>query len=186
MGRAQCAMAEDVKRVVLLGAESTGKTTLAAMLADAYGTVWVPEFGREYTAAWRPPSAPWESDEFWFIAGYQAGAEEHWATKAREILFCDTDVLTTAIFHEIYLREPMPDLLEIGRARRYDLTFLLSADHRFTQDGLRHDIAVQDRMQQRLVRELADRDAVTLRGTIEERLGRAKEVIRDRFGLEPY
>src|SRR5688572_6159778 len=37
-----------VKRVVLTGSESTGKTTLAARLAEHYGTLWVPEFGREY------------------------------------------------------------------------------------------------------------------------------------------
>ena len=36
------------KRVAILGPESVGKTTLAARLATAYQTVWVPEYGREY------------------------------------------------------------------------------------------------------------------------------------------
>lgn len=43
-----CVRAYFVRRVVLIGAESTGKTTLARMLAERYGTVWVEEFGREY------------------------------------------------------------------------------------------------------------------------------------------
>jgi len=38
-----------VARICLLGAESTGKTTLAAALAVAYETVWNPEYGRVYT-----------------------------------------------------------------------------------------------------------------------------------------
>jgi hypothetical protein len=37
------------KRICLVGAESTGKTTLAQMLAERYQTVWVPEYGREYS-----------------------------------------------------------------------------------------------------------------------------------------
>jgi nicotinamide riboside kinase len=39
-------VADDVKRICLLGAESTGKATLARSLATAYGTVWNPEYGR--------------------------------------------------------------------------------------------------------------------------------------------
>src|SRR5438105_15460655 len=38
-----------VKRVAIVGAESTGKTTLAEELARHFDTVWVPEYGREYT-----------------------------------------------------------------------------------------------------------------------------------------
>ena len=44
-------------RVCLLGAESTGKTTLARALAERYGTVWNPEYGRPYTEIGRPEGA---------------------------------------------------------------------------------------------------------------------------------
>src|SRR5581483_9617149 len=37
------------RRICLIGAESTGKTTLARALAEHYQTVWVPEYGREYS-----------------------------------------------------------------------------------------------------------------------------------------
>ena len=47
-------MTGDVKRVCLLGAESTGKTTLAAALAERFDTVWNPEYGRPYTQLGRP------------------------------------------------------------------------------------------------------------------------------------
>jgi len=43
-----CVRAHFVRRVCVVGAESTGTTTLAQELADRYKTVWVPEYGREY------------------------------------------------------------------------------------------------------------------------------------------
>ena len=99
-------MADDVKRICLLGAESTGKTTLARSLAAAYGTVWNPEYGRPYTELGRDPDAPWTSAEFTHIARIQCWYEDCLAGSARRALFCDTDAFTTALFHEVYLGEP--------------------------------------------------------------------------------
>ena len=89
-------MAEDVKRICLLGAESTGKTTLARSLAESYDTVWNPEYGRPYTELGRDPGAPWTSDEFTHIARIQCWYEDCLAGSARGLLFCDTDAFTTA------------------------------------------------------------------------------------------
>ena len=63
-------------RVAIVGAESTGKTTLAIALAEHYQTTWVPEFGRLYTEARRPRGELWSSDEFTFIAVEQARMED--------------------------------------------------------------------------------------------------------------
>jgi nicotinamide riboside kinase len=51
-----------VARVAILGAESSGKSTLAAALADHYGTVWVPEYLREFVEI--EARVPDESDQF--------------------------------------------------------------------------------------------------------------------------
>ena len=129
-------MAGPVKRVCLLGAESTGKTTLARALAAAYDTVWNPEFGRPYTEIGRDPDAPWTSDEFTHIARIQCWYEDTLARSAREVLFCDTDAFTTALFHQVYLGEPthaFDDLLE----RRYDLYFVCGLEVPWKHDGIR-------------------------------------------------
>src|SRR5262249_19347332 len=97
-----------VKRVVLLGAESTGKTTLARSLADHYGTTWNPELGHAYS--WFRPEdatdwASWRTEEFVEIAALQSWYEDFLAQFADRVLFCDTDAWTTGLFHEVYLGE---------------------------------------------------------------------------------
>jgi len=126
----------DVARVCLLGAESTGKSTLAEALAAGYGTVWVPEYGRAYTELGRPAGVPWASDEFEHIARIQCWLEDFLAGLAKGVLFCDTDAFTTAVFHEAYLGEPARGFADLV-ARRYDLYVVCGLDVPWQHDGLR-------------------------------------------------
>jgi len=129
-------VADDVSRICLLGAESTGKTTLARSLARAYDTLWNPEYGRPYTEIGRDPEAPWTSAEFTQIARIQCWYEDCLAGSARGVLFCDTDAFTTAVFHEVYLGEPthaFDDLLD----RVYDLYLVCGLDVPWRHDGIR-------------------------------------------------
>jgi NadR type nicotinamide-nucleotide adenylyltransferase len=126
----------DVKRVCLLGAESTGKSTLAGALASRYGTLWNPEYGRPYTQVGRPPGAPWTSWEFTHIARIHCWYEDFLATLAHRVLFSDTDAFTTALFHEVYLGTPatgFEDLVE----RPYDLFVVCGLDVPWRYDGVR-------------------------------------------------
>jgi HTH-type transcriptional repressor of NAD biosynthesis genes len=130
------AVSPPIKRVCLLGAESTGKTTLARALAEAYGTAWNPEYGRAYTELRLEPEEPWTSAEFTHIARIQCWYEDCLAGSARGVLFCDTDAFTTALFHEVYLGTPthaFDDLVE----RRYDLFFVCGLDVPWRHDGVR-------------------------------------------------
>jgi NadR type nicotinamide-nucleotide adenylyltransferase len=129
-------VAGPVKRVCLLGAESTGKTTLARTLAAEYDTIWNPEFGRPYTEIGRNPDAPWTSDEFTHIARIQCWYEDTLARSAREVLFCDTDAFTTAVFHEVYLGAPTVAFEELT-SRQYDLFLVCGLDAPWRHDGIR-------------------------------------------------
>ena len=126
----------DVKRVCLLGAESTGKTTLAEGLAVRFDTVWNPEYGRPYTQIGRPDDAPWASWEFTHIARIQCWYEDFLAGLARRVLFTDTDAFTTAVFHEVYLGVPAAGFGELV-ARRYDLFVVCGLDTPWHHDGVR-------------------------------------------------
>jgi NadR type nicotinamide-nucleotide adenylyltransferase len=133
-----------VVRVCILGAESTGKTTLAAALAEHYRTLWVPEYGAPYHHIGRgDPHRAWTSDEFVHIARIREWLEEFLAGYANRVLFCDTDTFVTAIFHEVYLGRPLPELEADGSAHRYALYILCDVETPFHRDhwGLRREDA---------------------------------------------
>jgi HTH-type transcriptional repressor of NAD biosynthesis genes len=142
-----------VQRVCLLGAESTGKTTLASALAEDYGTVWAPEYGHLYQALAREdPNGEWSSDEFVKIARMQRWLEDFQASQAKRILFCDTDIFTTGLWHEAFVGTPPPEEVDrLAEASRYDLFVLCSDDIPFRQDTyvLREDGPRRHWMQQR-------------------------------------
>jgi HTH-type transcriptional repressor of NAD biosynthesis genes len=136
---------KSVARVCIIGAESTGKTTLAAALAEHYGTLWVPEYGAPYHHVGRgDPHREWTSDEFTHIARIREWLEEFLAGYANRVLFCDTDTFVTAVFHELYLGRPSPELEAEARASKYYALYLLcDVETPFHRDrwGLRREDA---------------------------------------------
>ena len=93
----------DIIKVVLFGPESTGKTTLSEKLARHYNTVWVPEYAREYLQdKWNNERKTCESKDLLPIAEGQMRFENDLATKATDLLICDTDLLETKVYSEAY------------------------------------------------------------------------------------
>jgi HTH-type transcriptional repressor of NAD biosynthesis genes len=123
------------KRVVIVGAESTGTTTLAMDLARELDSVWVPEFGREYSALKR--SGIWVSDEFLDIAQEQTRRENLAAREANRIPICDTNSFATVQWHRRYVGTAFPELEDHAARCRADLYFLTGDEIPFEQDGLR-------------------------------------------------
>lgn len=128
-----------VHRVCVLGAESTGTTTLAQDLAEHYGCPWVPEYGRTFCEQRLSGTAAidWTSDDFVHIARRQQAEEDAAARHGGRLLICDTDALATSIWHERYLGTPSPDVHHLATGRRYALYILTSDDIPFVQDGTR-------------------------------------------------
>jgi len=127
------------RRVVIIGAESSGTTTLTAELAAALGTEWVPEFGREWTAR-RPGglTAPWHTAEFDLVAAQQARTEDEAARRVpRPVLVCDTDVLATTVWHERYTGRLSPTVRAAAAARVPALYLLTGCEIGFVDDGMR-------------------------------------------------
>ncbi len=175
--------ADYAMRVCLLGAESTGKTTLAAALADAYDTVWVPEYGHLYQALGRDdPNGDWSSDEFVKIARMQRWLEDLQASQAKRVVFCDTDAFTTGVWHEEFVGEPPPDELEpLAEQSQYDLFVLCGDDIPFRQDAyaLREDGPRREWMQQRYLERLENGSTPWIRvtGSVAERVSQVAEAV---------
>ena len=132
------AKAHFARRVVVLGVESSGTTSLARALAERYQTTWVPEYGRAYWEGRRYLSDAdlWSPSDFSRIAAGQRASEEDLARRANRVLICDTDPLATAVWERRYLGPATPLRWDLGGARR-DLYLLTAPDFPFVQDGTR-------------------------------------------------
>lgn len=173
------ARAHFAKRICVLGAESTGTTTVAKALAEYYRTVWAPEFGRLYWEGKMKLSETnkWRTDEFVFIAKEQNRIEDFLARSCKKILICDTDSFATTLWHERYLGFISPEVDKISAGRNYDIYLLTDTDIPFVQDGTRDGEHIRIEMHQRFEEELKKRGKpyLILSGNREARLKKAIE-----------
>jgi NadR type nicotinamide-nucleotide adenylyltransferase len=151
------------RRVVVVGAESTGTTTVARELAEHYRTGWVPEYGRELTARKLAALGPgktifdlaWTGADFVEVVREQNAAEDAAARTAGPVLICDTDARATAVWQERYLgRVSGPVRAAARRPHLYLLTD--DAGVPFEDDGLRDGLHLRSWMTGRFREILAD------------------------------
>lgn len=178
---APAARAHLASRIVVLGAESTGTTTLAAALAAELGTAWVPEYGREYSEIREGGlTAPWRSDEFDLVVDRQLALEAEALRRVPvPVLVCDTDVLATTIWHERYVGHAAPRLVARAAAHRPELYVLTGDEIPFVQDGMRDGEHLRRDMQARFRAVLAAQDApwLEVRGDVATRVAQALPAI---------
>ena len=126
-------------KIVIFGPESTGKTTLAKDLAAHYNTKWVPEYAREYLQQkWDDTKGICELEDLLPIARGQMRLENELGEQAENILICDTDLLETKVYSEIYFDDYCdPQLEAAALANQYDLYLLTNIDVPWEKDDLR-------------------------------------------------
>lgn len=172
-----------VRRVCLTGAESTGKTTLCRILAKRYGTVWIHEYGRDHTIEkiHAGTNDVWTTEDFIVIARRQQELEDAAATHATGWLFCDTDALATALWHERYLHTRSPEVEAIAATRAYDLYVLCDIDVPFERDGVRFGEMDRPGMHRRFVEELTKRSEpwILASGPVERRIATIESAMAD-------
>ena len=118
--------------ICLYGPESVGKTTLARQLAEHYQTIFVPEVARDLIT-----SNDLTPDDYVRIGEAQTAAVKNAIPLANKLVICDTDLITTELYAEIYLDEVPPVLYELEQEITYDRHFLLNVDVPWIADGLR-------------------------------------------------
>lgn len=122
------------KRVLILGPESTGKSTLAEDLANHFGEPWVPEFAREYL---EKINRSYHFEDLVEIGKGQVLLEDQLAEKAEKYLFCDTDLRVIHIWSEHRFGKTDLWVLEEIDLRKYDLILLTDTDLPWEPDPLR-------------------------------------------------
>ncbi len=128
------------QRICIMGAECTGKTTLAKALAAHFDCPWVPEYLRDFCDSHRrTPTCDeqlliLETQHQAELDGHASAAQQHAA-----FVFCDTAPLLTAIYSEFIFG----DTSHYARARamhsNYALTLFLAPDITWIADGLQRD-----------------------------------------------
>jgi NadR type nicotinamide-nucleotide adenylyltransferase len=168
-----------VKRVVLTGSESVGKTTLAARLGDHFGVPVSAEFVRAY-AAERGNKLGF--NDHGVIARGQMASEDAAIARASDIVILDTDLVSTVVYCEHYFGMCPDWIRDEAKKRMAELYLLLKPDVPWEADGIR-DRGVQeqrDAMHAAFARTLKGMGAnvVELEGEGEERLRAAVQAIR--------
>lgn len=119
---------------MIIGPESTGKSTLSEALAGALHTKWVPEYAREYLLQL---NRPYTEPDLLKIAAGQITLEDKMLQHAATYLLCDTDLYVIKVWSEHSYGQCDRWILEQIAVRKYDLYLFTDIDIEWTDDPLR-------------------------------------------------
>lgn len=164
---------------MVIGPESTGKSTLSSDLAESLNTVWVPEYARGYLEALE---RPYNESDLLLIAKGQIGEEERLSAEASRWLVCDTDLYVIKVWSEHSFGGCDARILQWIAGRKYDAYLLTFTDIEWSYDPLREH--PEDKMRYYFYHQY--RDIVMnsglpwadIRGSREDRLRLSLEAIR--------
>ena len=131
-----------LKKIVVIGPESTGKSTLCTQLAKHYSTLWCPEFARKYLLTY---GTTYTYDDLLAIAKGQIALEEKYESEmlhstdkvGQPVLFIDTDMYVMKVWSEFVFGKCHRFILEQIVKRKYDLYLLCNVDLPWMPDELR-------------------------------------------------
>ncbi|HVF96276.1 MAG TPA: ATP-binding protein [Flavisolibacter sp.] len=124
-----------VKRIVIIGPESSGKSTLCQQLAAHYSTVWCPEYARDYLTR---KGMNYTYEDLTAIAEGQLSLQQKTEARAcNGLYFVDTDMYVMKVWHEVAFGSCPAWILKTIARTRHDLYLLCNTDLPWTQDDLR-------------------------------------------------
>lgn len=180
-----------VKKVLVVGAESTGKSTLAIRLSRLYGTFFVPEYGRIYVEK-HGINDRIKRIIFPEIVNEQQRLEDELTTQANRVILCDTDLFTTWLWYNVWQPDNVDDTLgktileeATNRTETYDLVLVSDdKDTEWVDDGFRDQKDTRAWFTRQLLSHNIGRkkNTVLLTGTWQQRENRAIAEINKLFG----
>ena len=156
-----------MKKIVITGPESSGKTTLAEQLAAHFHTLHVKEYSRIYL---HNLSRPYEEADLFNIAKGQLASEEVAKAKVKDLLICDTSLEVIKIWSEVKYNHCHPWILEQYQQQQVNLYLLCSPDIPWEYDPQRENPADRNVLFKRYQHELTGKSVIEIRGSREERL----------------
>ncbi len=178
-----------VKKIVIVGPESTGKSTLCEQLAAHYNTVWVKEYAREdllkngtdYTfenlldIAKGQVAGEELAVDRWPLA--ESGSNQQRTTNNDQPVFIDTDMYVMKVWCEFVFDKCHHWILNQIVERKYDLYLLCNVDLPWVKDELREypDLENRQKLYHYYKDIMVNQDVpwIDISGTYEERLQKA-------------
>ena len=169
-----------VKKVCVLGGESTGKSTLTKLLSQHLKDPLVEEYGREL---WEEKNGLLTPDDLQDICQVQIRNEDFAQRRADRFVFCDTSPLTTLCYSEALFQQRF-SAVAAHAERPYHFLFLCEPDFPFMQDGTRRDEAFRLWQHNWYLAELSKRNIVfeTLGGDLNNRLNKVTSLLMNDAG----
>lgn len=175
-----------IKKIVIIGPESTGKSTLAEQLAERYQTVWVPEYAREYLTK---HGMSYKYEDLLAIAKGQLDLEDALEKKASNgLMFIDTDMTVMKVWSDFVFGRSHPFILEQLKQRSYHLYLLCNTDLPWVEDELREypDLETRERLM-KIYRDLMKSQEVPfveISGSEEKRLEMGMQAVESITGVK--
>jgi NadR type nicotinamide-nucleotide adenylyltransferase len=166
----------DVKKIVIIGPECTGKSELSAFIADYYKTTWVPEYARGYIDNL---VRPYNENDLLSIAHGQMRLEDEWPRDFGKPLICDTNLYVIKIWSEFKYGSCHDEILNAINSRKYDLYLLTYVDIPWQDDPQREHPHKREELYQRYLRDMQSQPVpfVEIKGEREARRATAIEAI---------
>ena len=177
-----------MKKIVVIGPESTGKSTLCTQLAEHYGSLWCPEYAREYLLK---NGTNYTFEDLATIAKGQLELESKYEIETQitnsQFLFLDTDMYVMKVWCEYVFGKCHQFILDEIKTRKYDLYLLCNIDLPWVKDELREYPDEKPRQELFAIYQNILLNQSTpwhlINGSNEERLKHAVKAIDETFSL---
>lgn len=170
-----------IQKVVFVGTESTGKSTIAKALAEEYNTLYTEEFGRTLWIDRAAQGVKPSYHDLLIVGQTQYAQEQAAALHSNRFLFCDTNAWTTMLWSQMYYQSADARLVELARRTKDEyLWFLCDNDFGWIQDGARELEGEKSHSFQAINWSALNKlgvDYHMLSGTLEERVSRVSTLI---------
>ena len=176
-------MTKEIKKIVLLGPESTGKTVLAEYLAKHFTTVYLPELARSYVENLK---RPYTYEDVIKIANSQVEQEKRYLQKANNLLIYDTWMIITKVWMDVVYGESPKWITDYIRDTHIDLFLLCNTDIPWFPDKVRENGGeMREKLFHTYKQELQafNKQYAIVEGTGELRKTNALALINQHFGL---
>jgi NadR type nicotinamide-nucleotide adenylyltransferase len=170
-----------VKKIVFLGAESTGKSTLTKYAAKHLNTTFMHEHGRDYWNNHKDADGKLTPLQMVELAQEHMALEQEAAMSAHKYLCVDTNAITTELFSRFYHGTAHPELKRLARLaqEKYENWFVCDTDIPYEDDGTRNGARHRKNFQKLIIKDLQARGIQfhIVSGSLEERFAQVKNVI---------